>query len=61
MQNWKIDFLDKLLPKKQDDGNYYLLTYNVYEDKERYNYDCVICNDERYEIIELSVFLPKEL
>lgn len=34
MQAWKIDFLDQLLPDKEDNGHYYILAYLMCETQE---------------------------
>ncbi len=58
MREWRIDFLDKLLPKEQKDGQYYFLGYYLSEGQEVYAFDCVLCNDETCEMIEISYHGP---
>lgn len=58
MLEWRIDFLNRLLPLEQDDGNYYFLGYCLSESQEVYSFDCVLCNDETCEMIELSYHGP---
>lgn len=55
---WRIDFLNRLLPPEQDDGNYYVLGYHLSESQEVYSFDCVLCNDEACEMIEISYYGP---
>ncbi len=54
----RIDFFDRLLPEEQDDGQYYYLVDCLYEDQELYSYQCVLCNDETCEMIEISYHGP---
>lgn len=58
MEERRIDFLNKLLPEKQDNGQYYYLAYDLFETEEVYAYHCVLCNDETCEMIEISYHGP---
>lgn len=58
MKQRRIDFFDRLLPEEQDDGQYYYLVDCLYEDQELYSYQCVLCNDETCDMIEISYHGP---
>ena len=54
LKQQKITFIDKILPVEKDDGNYYFLAYDLYEDDRLYSYDGVLCNDEICGIVQFT-------
>ena len=54
MEEWKVDYVDQLIPKEKDDGHYYYLIYAMTDASSVYHYGAVLCNDETCEMVELS-------
>ena len=54
MEEWKVDYLDQLIPPKKDDGHYFYLLYDLSDGSSVYDYKAVLCNDETHEMVELS-------
>ncbi len=50
----RIDFIETLLLLDEDDGHYYYLVYDVCRRDNYFICHCLLCNDEKCELIELT-------
>ena len=54
IKKMKVDYLDQLLPVENDNGQFYNFISEVSDSGEVYHYRTVLCNDDTFEIVELS-------
>ena len=54
IEEWKVDYLNHLIPEEKDDGKYYYLIYSLSDSSSVYSYKAVLCNDVTCEMVELS-------